>query len=74
MAVFEYKNLGHLQYDCFLTDDLVVIFNMAVTVSKQKCLIWNAKTRSFFDMTLFEGRPRCQTKRVTAIILNVCNK
>jgi hypothetical protein len=31
-------------------------------VSKQKRSFWNAKTKSFFNLTLFEGGPQCQTK------------
>ena len=31
-------------------------------VSKQKRRFWNTSSKSIFNMTLFEGAPRCQTK------------
>jgi hypothetical protein len=34
-------------------------------VSKQKTTFLNTKSKSFFNMTLFEGGSRCQTKSHT---------
>jgi hypothetical protein len=38
-----------------------VILTLAFSM-QTKTSFWNTKRKSYFNMTLFEGGPRCQTK------------
>ena len=44
------------------TEDLVVIFTLAFGIETKHFLFLNIKTQPIFNMTLFEGGPRCYPK------------
>jgi hypothetical protein len=53
-TVFEYKNQVMFQYDCFWRWTSLSNWSLLL-VSKQKHRFWNTKSKSYFNMTLFEG-------------------
>jgi hypothetical protein len=58
IVVFEYEKASHLHYDVFFRWTLVVILAWHLSlVSKQTRRFWNTKSKSFFNLTLFEGGP-----------------
>ena len=61
MSAFLRLKSSHLQYDWFWRRTSLSHWHLLL-VSKRKRRCWNTKSKLFFDMTLFEGGPRCQTK------------
>jgi hypothetical protein len=60
VSVFWIPKSSHRQYDCFWRRTSLSYWHL-LFVSNRRRRFWNTKSKSFVNMTLFEGGSRCQT-------------
>jgi hypothetical protein len=70
-TVFEYQNQVIFNMTVFGVGPSLSNWHLLLACN-QKRRFWNTKSESCFNMTLFEGGSRCQTKSLIVITLTAC--